>query len=270
MAVSGPGAGLGLVTLGLETDVETGGGAEQPAPPTWTAAPTPGDGQVTLHLTTPNPTDVVYARFRRFLPTATWSAESEALKRVGSGDLVVPGLTNEQGYGLTVYIRSGELTSEWLEPRYCMPTDGSAAEIDRIMDAVAGQLTALGLTDAGGDPVVATKEIPPDFDEVNTSCFKVFPDDDDAEANRSQVNEVRYRVNVAFCERSKTTLQRAAEMLIRQQVRDQFLGKRLVALPEAACEKETNSGVVDLEVLWERFQWVSVLTFEFVTLRSRG
>ncbi len=260
----------------LNGDVGEGeAGGSPPGDPTWGATPTtPGDGQVTLAVVAASPTDVIYARHRPFLSTGAWSDESESFKRTGSGNIVITGVVNEQYREYTFYAKSGNLTSDWAEPKCAAATDGDSAVIDQIMDAVAAQINLMGLTsktEAGAPVAVAAAvQIPPLFDEVNTPGIKVFPDTETGEPSHSELNEIRYRVNVAFCQRSKTEAQQAEQLRVREKLRDQFLGKRLVGMTDHYCEKETESGVLDLDALWERFQHVSVITFEFVALRARG
>jgi hypothetical protein len=248
--------------------------ATAPGAPGWGGPPVPGDGQVTLAVLAADPTDWIYARHRRFLSTGAWSAESETFKRQGFGDIVITGLTNGQYSEFIIYAKAGAVCSEWSEPRCAAPTDGSSAVIDQIMDAVAAQINLMGLaskTEAGVPVAVAAEvEVPPAFEQVDTPIIKVFPDGESGEASHNELNEIRYHVNVAFCQRSKTEAQLAEQLRVREKLRDQFLGKRLVGMIDHYCEKETETGVLDLSALWERFQHVSVITFEFVALRAAG
>jgi len=244
-----------------------------PTAPTWGAAPTRGDGTVTINVVAANPTDVVYARHAAWSATPAWSAESETFKRTGSGEIVLTGLPNDALRMATVYVKSGGLMSAWLAPRFAIPTADTQSAIEQIMDAVAAQINALGLTskDSAGAAVAisASVEIPPKFAAVNTPCVKVFPDTEEAEPARSR-NLVSYRVNVAFCQRSKSAVQRDEQMRVREALRDQFLGKHLVSMRAAVCIGEAESGILDMEALEERFQWISNITFVFETLRARA
>lgn len=257
----------------------TGGRSDyvvKPAAPTWasTNAVVGGDGTLVLSVVAGAATDVIYARHRRFLSSGAWSAESETFKRTGTGTITITGQTNEQYREVVVYAKAGGVTSDWSEPRYDVPTDGATAVIDRLMDAVVAEIGTMGLaseTTAGvAVNVTAEVEVPPDFETVDTPVVKVFPDTEEAAADHNDLNEIRYRVNVAFCQRSKTAGQVADQYRIREKIRDQFLGKRLVGMTDHYCERETESGVLDLDALWERFHWVSVLTLEFVALRAQG
>lgn len=96
-----------------------------PAAPEWSADPTPGNGQVTLHFTAAAPADVLYARYRE-VPAGDWAAESETFKRTGSGSIVITGLTNDtKRYQFSGYTKTLGLTSEWLEPLGATPTAGA-------------------------------------------------------------------------------------------------------------------------------------------------
>ena len=251
-------------------------GGDPPPAGSWGAvALTAGDGTLVLSVVATNPTDVIYARYRRFLSTGAWSAESESFKVTGTGVITLTGLANEQYYEVVFCTKSGSLTSAWSEPRYGAPTAGEAAVIDQIMDAIVAEINALGLTsetEAGASvAVTAVKEIPPDFDsEVNTPVIKVFPDTEEGEASHNDLNEIRPRVNVVLCQRAKTAAQQARLLRVRERLRDQFLGKRLVGMSDQYCERETESGVLDLDSLWERFHWFSPITFEYVALRAQG
>lgn len=245
----------------------------EPEAPSWGAAPVAGDGKVTLNVLTVNPTDKVYARSASFSFAPSWSAESEIFQRTGSGPIVMTGLPNEQFRMFTIYVKKNGLTSVALAPRFKTPTAGAQAVIEQIMDAVTDQVNALGLTsksEAGAAVAIAAEvEIPPKFASVNTPGVKVYPDTEEAEPVRSR-NQVTYRVNVAFCQRSKAVVQQEEQFRIREMLRDQFLGKRLVAMPTAVCVGESESEIVDLQKLFENFQWVSNITLEFQTLKARG
>lgn len=264
---------LAIASRGRFSDVE-----QVTTPPTagsWGATPlTAGDGTLALSVVAADAGDVIYARYRRFLTGEAWSAESESFKVTGTGMITLTGLTNEQYYEVIFYTKSGNLTSAWSLPRFAAPTDGASAVIDQIMDAVAAEIINMGLTctkpDGTTASISAEVEIPPDFDAVNTPVVKVFPDTEEGEATHSGANEISYRVNVAFCHRSKSAAQQAEQMRVREKLRDQFLGKRLAGLTGQYCERETESGLLDLDALWERFQWVSLITFEFVSLRAAG
>lgn len=240
-----------------------------PADPAWGVAPVRGDGQVMLYVAANDPADVIYARYAKFAANLSWSAESETFKRTGSGAITVTGLDNNSLYAFTVYNKSGVLTSAWIAPTYAMPT-GAQAVIDQVQAAVVAQANALALTDADDVAITAAKDVPPVFENVTVTCIKVFPDSEDGEPNRGRVNEIRYRVNVALCALGDTDAKQASNMLNREKLRDAFLGKRLLGMPEYFCERETTPNAVDLDALMERFQWFSLIAFEFVTLRSQG
>lgn len=253
----------------------TGGGGTPPSKPAWATTPcTVGDGRVTLHVVAASPTDTIYARWRRWLPGVAWPALPTAFSRTGTGDIVVTGLTNAEAYELDIVALVGGLPSESARPVVAIPTDGSRAEIDLIMEAVAAEVNALALqskdTDGTAVDLAATVELPPLFDAVDTPCVKVFPDTEEGEPLRGSRNEITYRVNVAFCQRSKTAAQKQEQYRIRQTLRDHFLGRRLQALTAASCIGEAESGVLDMEHLWENFQWVSVITLEFNAPRAKG
>jgi len=107
-----------------------------------------GDGEVTLTVVTPNPTDVVYARYRK--GGDGWSAEDESLKRTGDGDIVVGSLTNEHGYEFIVYVKSGSIESEWSDPAFATPTAGTtpagmiSLPLKYLRDTVAASSTFQG------------------------------------------------------------------------------------------------------------------------------
>lgn len=146
-----------------------------------------------------------------------------------------------------------------------------AAQINDIMDAVVTALNAADIKDANAVTIVARKEIPPNFRDVKTAVFLVFPDGDDLQPNRSQLNEYRPRVNVAVCQEATTEAKRDNLLAVREEVLDMFVGSRLVApLNEVYCTGEASASAVDLDKLWEDFKWVSVVTFEFDVLRARG
>ena len=216
--------------------------------------------------------DQVYVRYQRMLPGQSWSALGSSPNRVGAGAVTVSGLTNLLGYVGILHAKVGALVSEVSGPQYFIPTDGSDSQIDLLMAAMAAQLNLLGLTslDAEGESVAisAAVEIPPSFENVDTPCFKIFPDTEEAEALRAK-NAIVPRVNVAFCQRSKTAGQKSEQFRIREIVRDEFLGKRPLAFTSALCTAETESEIMNMDALQNQMKWVSVVTFEFQGLRAR-
>lgn len=100
------------------------GGGSQPAAPSFSAvAPTAASGQVTVHIVAVNPTDVIYVLFRS--GSGGWSEESETFKRIGSGDVTVTGLTDEDGHEFVAYAKSGGITSKYSDPCFATPTAGT-------------------------------------------------------------------------------------------------------------------------------------------------
>ena len=249
-----------------------GGGGTPPDAPTWGGQLVPGDGQITVPVVAAAAGDTIQVRYR--LAPDGEPVVNQAFQRTGTGNIVLTGLTNFTLYGVDFYAVTSGLTSLPAKERFRSPTDGSLAVIEQVMDSVRDQVNLMALaslTDAGASVAVAAEvQVPPDFQQVDTPIIKVFPDTETAEPTHNVLNEIRYRVSVAFCQRSKSAGQQSEQMLVREALRDQFLGKRLAVLPEMYCERETESGVVDLDALWERFQWVSVTTFEFVALRAQG
>ena len=97
-------------------------------PATWTSGPTMGDGQAVIHITAPSPTAVIYARYRLY-SDVNWSAESELLKRTGSGNITITGLTNNSVYVFSGYVKESGVESSWLACLNGVPI-GPAADTD--------------------------------------------------------------------------------------------------------------------------------------------
>jgi len=129
--------------------------------PVTSLSATAGNGQATLTIVTPNPTDVVYARYRK--GGDGWSDESESLKRTGSGDITVPSLTNEAGYEFIVYVKSAGVTSDWSDPAFATPTAGSTPSghlslpLKYLRDTVAASSTFQGGVGAANAEEAAEK-----------------------------------------------------------------------------------------------------------------
>lgn len=94
--------------------------------PSWSAEPTAGDGQVTLHLTAASETDVLYPVWRT--GSGEFTEPSEDFKRTGSGDLVVTGLANGDHHGFLAYPKdaSGLWGLPTLEEAYATPRASGA------------------------------------------------------------------------------------------------------------------------------------------------
>ena len=144
------------------------------------------------------------------------------------------------------------------------------AIIEQIMAAVAAEVNTAALTDSEGHAIAAAVEVPPNFEDVTEACVKVFPDGDDVTPNHSQTNEGVYRVNVALCELVSAADVRFRHMKNREAVQDLFVGSRLVGMPAYYCRGVTSPSAISLEALEERHHGISVVTLEFVALRSRG
>ena len=139
--------------------------AATPGDPTLVSA-VAGNGQVTLTFTAADAADVIYARYRTSHDGA-WAAESGTFKRVGSGTIVITGLTNETAYEFSGYAKSGSLTSAWAPPIIAVPTDGSAAPLVLILNAVAAEINARGLVDLDSNAITATVDYLPPIDPEN-------------------------------------------------------------------------------------------------------
>lgn len=82
-----------------------------------------GDEQVTLSIFAPDPLLTTYVRYRTRI--TNWSEELEAYSILGSGDVVIDNLTNNTYYELIAYTREATVTSDWSQPVFITPTDGS-------------------------------------------------------------------------------------------------------------------------------------------------
>ena len=87
-----------------------------------------GDGQAVIHITAPSPTAVIYVRYRLY-SDVNWSAESELLKRTGSGNITITGLTNNSVYVFSGYVKESGVESSWLACLNGVPI-GPAADTD--------------------------------------------------------------------------------------------------------------------------------------------
>lgn len=138
----------------------SGGGGTPPATPPWGDDPTPGDGQVVLHLAGLAGV-AVYVRWRLSRKGEEWSEESELLKVIGPGDVAVPGLTNLLPYEFIAYAKEGETCSYWTRPAYATPDDGSTAAsgplalpAEYLRELLAQSLTWQGWCEAEGPEAV--------------------------------------------------------------------------------------------------------------------
>ena len=194
----------------------------------------------------------------------SWSATGSPL--VGNGDI---DLDLAAGWYTGLCLATNLNGNTASDPYFFAVTTGEDSIYDQIMEAVKAEINAAGLVDSEGHTITARIEIPPLFTNVTTACVIIFPDGDALAPNRSGVNTGEYRIDVAFCERARTEAQQKGDMRIREQLLDLFVGKRLPPMLEVMCVSETAPSAVDLEALWERFQWINVATFVFSTPRRR-
>ena len=70
-------------------------------------------GQIVLTIDANAATDVVYARYRRWLNTDwdSWSAENASYKTTGDGDITITGLSNGGTYQFSAYTKTAGATS---------------------------------------------------------------------------------------------------------------------------------------------------------------
>ena len=154
-------------------------------------------------------------------------------------------------------------------PVSALLTDGSDSVMEQILTAVAATIDGASLVNSASSVVSAEIEIPPDFDKVNTSIIKVFPDTDELDPDHSTVNMARYRVNIVLCERSKTAAKQYGDMLIKQQIQDLFVGQRLSGLSLLYCTESVSSVAYDFDQLKEKFNYISPVTIEFQANRTK-
>lgn len=194
----------------------------------------------------------------------TWTNSGN---RIGDGDVDLPDLNIGYYFGFCESTDAGGMSVSNME--VFKVTAAAEAMILQIMEAMESQMNAAGLLDSDADPFTAEVEIPPVFDNVKTSVIKIFPDNDLIEPSHSGLNTGEYRINVAICERSKTEAKQRNQMLIREQIKDLFVGSRLESLKLVYCRRETSPSAVDLDELFDQFNWISLITFELTTLRVR-
>jgi|GEM_PF-2397895 len=104
-------------------ELQTGGGTP-PGRPSHSADPTPGDGQLVLHLTAAAPGDVLYPLWRT--GSGTFTEPNDSFKRIGTGALAITGLVNDgASYGVVVVAKVGGLWSLPSAEAFGTPTAGT-------------------------------------------------------------------------------------------------------------------------------------------------
>lgn len=231
---------------------------------------TPGNAQVTLNVIPVVETDVVFARVAP--ANDPWPAENPTFSRTGTGNIIVTGLTNDILYKVTIYSKVGDITSDWTAPVFFYPTDGSDSLYEQIMDAVVARINAAALTNFQSVVISASVQIPPIFENVSTAKVIVFPDTAPLEPERSGLNNSINRVSLAFCEREKTAsaTQKGNQLFNRERIQGLFVGSRLAGVSSVYCQAEVSPNVLDMAEIKDHYNWISVMTLEFITLIARG
>jgi hypothetical protein len=231
---------------------------------------TPGDGVVVFDLTAG--TDHTVSVFSR----AASYADSWILAgtRAGSGTLEATGLTNGQPREFVAVSSAAGA--------YSLPSDsvvrianGTAADMELILNAVAAQITAAGLTSHDGTSITAEVRMPPIMDQDESLACLVCESGEEIMPNMTGVNDGIYRVAVRLFERLGATASADAatlskERVLIQSIRRMFPGRRLTALSDTICLSETGMESIPADMLNDEKVIATELTFEFRKRHIRG
>ncbi len=233
-----------------------------------------GDGSVTLTVTQNQDTggtDQVSRIKYKLRGAASWTTHGTTV----TGDGVISdltGLTQTSTYQFLAQPFDSDTGLEGPPSKVITQRMAASGEalLDQILDSVNEQLNNLSLTDVDSSTITATVAIPPAWEDVTTAAILVFPDGPETEPARSQVNLETYRINVGLCEHKEGAPNKANLLTNRQAIVRAFVGSRLDSINNVYCQGESSTSAVDLDALYERYKWISVITLEFVVLTARG
>ena len=200
---------------------------EQPDPATLVSA-TAGDTQVTLAVTTDTQSDSIYARYRIVGSGNDWSAESATFSRTGDGDIVITGLTNQIKYEFIIYVFNGGCNSDWSEPMFATPTDGSLSLHRQVQLAVATLIDEESYTTFNSVAFGISTEWPPRWEGRPTPTIFVQPDSFDASPGSTSTLTREIGINIAIFEQvsedndqieNRTSLYEAIQRLLASNTR---------------------------------------------------
>ena len=231
---------------------------------------TAGNGTVTLDLS--GGTDHVIAVYSR--PASYAESWALAGTRAGSGTIDIAGLTNGQPREFVAVASAAGA--------YSLPSDsivriasGTTSDMELILNAVAAQITAAGLTTYSGTAVAAEVRMPPVVDHHETFACLVAESGEEIAPNMTGVNDGIYRVAVRFFERlgdaasaDDATISR--ERVLIQNIRRMFPGRRLTGLADTICLSESGMESIPADMLNDEKCIATELTFEFRKRHIRG
>jgi len=231
---------------------------------------TAGNGTVTLDLS--GGTDHVIAVYSR--PASYAESWALAGTRAGPGTFDATGLTNGQPREFVAVASAAGA--------YSLPSDsivriasGTTSDMELILNAVAAQITAAGLTTYSGTAVAAEVRMPPVVDHHETFACLVAESGEEIAPNMTGVNDGIYRVAVRFFERlgdaasaDDATISR--ERVLIQNIRRMFPGRRLTGLADTICLSESGMESIPADMLNDEKCIATELTFEFRKRHIRG
>jgi len=231
---------------------------------------TAGNGTVTLDLS--GGTDHVIAVYSR--PASYAESWALAGTRAGPGTFDATGLTNGQPREFVAIASAAGA--------YSLPSDsivriasGTTSDMELILNAVAAQITAAGLTTYSGTAVAAEVRMPPVVDHHETFACLVAESGEEVAPNMTGVNDGIYRVAVRFFERlgdaasaDDATISR--ERVLIQNIRRMFPGRRLTGLADTICLSESGMESIPPDMLNDEKCIATELTFEFRKRHIRG
>lgn len=187
---------------------------------------TAGDGTLTANVTAASESDTVYAIYREY-PDGAWSAESEDLKRIGSGAIEIPSLTNRQRYQVAAYAKNGACTSAWSLPVAAAPTDGSEADLIELCEAVKDELEGNDFS----SEFTATRDYVQFFNTEDVSGISVLVAPGGAIYNSQQGgmqnDQIDYRVNVGVMRKAANKSEADAVIALVQEFYELMRNRKL-------------------------------------------
>lgn len=140
-----------------------------------------------------------------------------------------------------------------------------------IANRVAAQITAGSYAHSSGTLAVAYVDWPPEWDDWSASAVKVVPDTDTVNPMLTGADETGFGVIIAICEqRTGGTADLSKQLLLRENIRKQFIGKRLGGtLTDVYCTNAELGNVYDQTRL-QNYQFVSGMRLTFTTRETRS
>lgn len=215
--------------------------------------------------------NTAYAYYRPASQVSSWVLGGTS---VGPGDIEISSLIDGSP---SEFIAVASAAGAWSLPSdtVTLIPNGTTADMEIIMNAVAAAITAAGLSSYSGTAVTAEVRNPPIVDHDESLACLVCEAGEEVNPEMSGVNTGVYRVAVRIFERLPANAASDAatlskERVLIQSIRRLFPGRRLTGMSDVFCMSETGAESIPPDMLREENVIATELTFEFRKRHIRG